>query len=35
LATSPDRSNLVFSVLITRIDYYKYVNLSTVVQPLL
>src|SRR5260221_6041843 len=33
LATSPDRSNLVFSVLITRIDYLKYVNLSTVVHP--
>src|SRR5712691_10729942 len=33
LATSPDRSNLVFSVLITRIDYLIYVNLSTVVHP--
>src|SRR5258708_20195967 len=35
LATSPDRSNLVFSVLITRIDYQIYVNLSTVVHPCL
>src|SRR5260221_12963020 len=32
-ATSPDRSSLVFSVLITRIDYQKYVNLATVVHP--
>src|SRR5215472_9656293 len=33
LATSPERSNLVFSVLITRIDYQIYVNLSTAVYP--
>src|SRR5260370_20114554 len=33
LATSPDRSNLVFSVLITRIDYQIDVNLSTVIHP--
>src|SRR5215469_1108500 len=33
LATSPERSRRVFSVLITRIDYHKYVNLSTVVNP--
>src|SRR5258707_6823624 len=33
LATSPERNNRVFSVLITRIDYQIYVNLSTVVHP--
>src|SRR5215472_5480107 len=33
LATSPERSRRVFSVLITRIDYHKYVNPSTVVHP--
>src|SRR6266436_4008461 len=31
LATSPERNKRVFSVLITRIDYHKYVNPSTVV----
>src|SRR5258708_2259915 len=33
LATSPERSNLVFSVLITRIDYQIGVNLSIAVHP--
>src|SRR5215469_3414849 len=33
LATSPERNKRVFSVLITRIDYNKYVNPSTVVHP--
>src|SRR5215470_14980677 len=35
LATSPERSRRVFSVLITRIDYQIYVNLSTVIYPFL
>src|SRR5260370_27345676 len=34
LATSPERSRRVFSVLITRIDYHKYVNPSTAVHPI-
>src|SRR5215472_302576 len=33
LATSPERSRRVFSVLITRIVYDKYVNPSTAVRP--
>src|SRR5260370_28889752 len=33
LATSPERSRRVFSVLITRIDYQNYANLSTVNNP--
>src|SRR5690348_7028725 len=35
LATSPERNKRVFSVLITRIVYNKYVNPSTVVHPAL
>src|SRR5258708_36224585 len=35
LATSPERRSRVFSVLITRIVYHKYVDLSTEVHPLL
>src|SRR6266566_1292698 len=33
LATSPERRSRVFSVLITRIVYRKYVDLSTEVHP--
>ena len=33
LATSPERSNRVFSLLITRLDYPLYVNPSTVLYP--